>query len=170
MTAAKSAGQSAEVSASYAKPNINVTPLIDVLLVLLIIFMVVSPLKPARFLTKVPSHPDRTRNIDPNPDTLVVTIKQDRTLMLNSLTDMGSVNDTTKLSTSLVDLFQKRLQNHVYRIEARDRVDLPDSARIEKTVFIKAPRSIPYAEVVRVLDGIKGAGAGPIGLQIDGLN
>ena len=59
MTAAKSAGQNAEVSANYAKPNINVTPLIDVLLVLLIIFMVVSPLKPARFLTKVPSQPDR---------------------------------------------------------------------------------------------------------------
>ena len=36
------------------KPNINVTPLIDVLLVLLIIFMVVSPLKPANFKTKIP--------------------------------------------------------------------------------------------------------------------
>ena len=39
---------------TLAKPHINVTPLIDVLLVLLIIFMVVSPLKPARFLAKVP--------------------------------------------------------------------------------------------------------------------
>ena len=49
-------------------------------------------------------------------------------------------------------------------------MDLPDSVRIEKTVFIKAPRSIPYADVVRVLDGIKGAGANPVGLQIDDLN
>ena len=39
----------ANASDSQAKPNINVTPLIDVLLVMLIIFMVVSPLKPARF-------------------------------------------------------------------------------------------------------------------------
>ena len=43
-----------------AKPHINVTPLIDVLLVLLIIFMVVTPLKPARIVAKVPSKPDET--------------------------------------------------------------------------------------------------------------
>jgi len=168
MTAAKSAGQ--KVSANYARPNINVTPLIDVLLVMLIIFMVVSPLKPARFLTQVPSQPDPDDRVVANIHTLVVTIKLDRTLMLNSLSDLGSVDDTSKLSTTLADLFQQRLQNHVYRDDARDRVDLPDSVRIEKTVFIKAPRSIPYAEVMRVLDGIKGAGAGPIGLQIDDLN
>jgi biopolymer transport protein ExbD len=83
---------------------------------------------------------------------------------------MGSVNDSGKLSAALIDLFQQRLQNHVYRDELRDRIDLPDSVRIEKTVFIKAPRSLPYADVVRVLDGIKGAGAGPVGLQIDDLN
>jgi biopolymer transport protein ExbD len=52
----------------------------------------------------------------------------------------------------------------------RDRIDLPEAMRIEKTVFIKAPRSIPYGEVVRVLDGIRGAGASPVGLQIDDLN
>ena len=57
-----------------------------------------------------------------------------------------------------------------YGDEFRDRADLPDSMRIEKTVFIKAPRSMPYADVVRVLDGLKGAGASPIGLQIDDLN
>jgi biopolymer transport protein ExbD len=170
MTAAKSAGQKVEVSANHAQPNINVTPLIDVLLVMLIIFMVVSPLKPARFLAQVPSQPDRDVPLIANDKTLVVTINPDRTLMLNQLKDMGSVNDTGKLGTTLADLFQQRLQNHVYRDDARDRVDLPDSVRIEKTVFIKAPRSIPYADVMRVLDGIKGAGAGPIGLQIDDLN
>jgi biopolymer transport protein ExbD len=170
MTAAKSPGQKPEVSAGYAKPNINVTPLIDVLLVLLIIFMVVSPLKPARFLAKVPAEPEQELPLIPNDKTLVVTINPDRSLRLNGLADMGSVNDTVKLSLTLVDLFEKRLQNHVYRDEARDRVDLPDSVRIEKTVFIKAPRFLPYADVVRVLDGIKGAGANPVGLQIDDLN
>jgi len=170
MTTAKFAGDHPEASATQAKPHINVTPLIDVLLVVLIIFMVVSPLKPARFLTKVPSKPSQDQPLNPNDKTLVVTIKQDRTLMLNGLSDMGSVNDTSNLSTKLVDLFQQRLQNHVYQDELRDRLDLPEEMRIERTVFIKAPRSIPYADVIRVLDGIKGAGASPVGLQIDDLN
>jgi biopolymer transport protein ExbD len=165
-----SIGQNAEVSANHAKPNINVTPLIDVLLVVLIIFMVASPLKPARFLIKVPSRPDRDGLVTANIHTLVVTIKLDRSLMLNALTDMGSVNDTSKLSSTLVELFQQRLKNHAYSEQLRDRVDLPEEMRIEKTVFIKAPRALPYAEVVRVLDGIKGAGATPVGLQIDDLN
>ena len=171
MTSTKLAGHHPETSATQAKPHINVTPLIDVLLVVLIIFMVVSPLKPARFLTNVPAKPDRDKkDIDPNPNTLVVTIKMDRTLMLNHIDNVGSVSDTSGLSAMLVDLFQKRLQSHDYRYEFRDRTDLPEDMRIEKTVFIKAPRSIPYADVIRVLDGIKGAGASPVGLQIDDLN
>ena len=170
MTAANSIGQHAEVSANYAKPHINVTPLIDVLLVVLIIFMVVSPMKPARFLIKVPSQPDHDVHVVANIHTLVVTVKSDRSLMLNALTDMGSVNDTSKLSTMLVDVFQQRLQNHAYGDQFRDRNDLPEEMRIERTVFIRAPRALPYADVVRVLDGIKGAGATPVGLQIDDLN
>ena len=157
-------------NASEASPRINVTPLIDVLLVVLIIFLVLTPLKPAKFLTQVPSKPESNDRIKEPPLGLVVTIKSDRTLMLNSLTDMGSVNDTSKLSATLSDLFQQRLKNHAYGDRMRDRVDLPESMRIEKTVFIKAPRSIPYGEVVRVLDGIRGAGASPVGLQIDDLN
>src|SRR6266404_2299352 len=157
-------------SVTRSKPNINVTPLIDVLLVMLIIFMVAAPLKPQRFLTTIPSKPEPDDRIQANINTLVVTINPDLSLKLNSLTDMGSVNDTSKISATLSDLFQQRLQNHVYKYELRDRGDLPDSVRIEKTVFIKAPRSLPYADVVRVLDGLKGAGASPIGLQIDDLN
>ena len=155
---------------TQAKPSINVTPLIDVLLVMLIIFMIAAPLKPQRFLTKVPSEPERDDRIQPNDKTLVVTIKSDRTLMLNKFTDMGSVNDPSKVVSTLFDLFEQRLHNHVYRDELRDRNDLPDSIRVEKTVFIKAPRSLPYVDVVRVLDSLKGAGASPIGLQIDDLN
>ena len=158
------------VSSTSSKPNINVTPLIDVLLVMLIIFMVAAPLKPQRFLTKVPSPPDRDANVEPPPYGLVVTIKSDRSLMLNRESDMGSVYDTSKLCATLTDVFQQRRQNHAYKYELRDRVDLPDDTRIERTVFIKAPRALPYADVVRVLDGIKGAGATPIGLQIDDLN
>lgn len=156
-------------SESQPKPFINVTPLIDVLLVMLIIFMVVSPLKPARFLAQVPTPPDRN-DVKAAELGLVVTINQDRSLMLNRESGLGSVDDTSKLSARLAEVFQQRLTNHAYRFDLKDRFDLPDNARIEKTVFIKAPGSIPYGEVVRVLDGIKGAGASPVGLQIDGLN
>src|SRR5947199_6383136 len=100
------------VSATRSKPNINVTPLIDVLLVMLIIFMVAAPLKPQRFLTKVPAQPDSSVPTDPPPLGLVVTIKSDRSLMLNRETDMGSVYDTTKLCMTLADVFQQRRQNH----------------------------------------------------------
>jgi len=149
-------------------PFINVTPLIDVLLVLLIIFMVVAPLKQARFAAKLPAEPDN-RVLPPNPKKLVVTIDMDRTLKLNGLSDMGTVIDTSKLSVALMSLFAERTRNHVYRDELLARLDLPESLRIEKTVFIKAPRSISYGEVARVIDGIKGAGAEPIGLQLDDL-
>ena len=158
------------VRITYAKPSINVTPLIDVLLVMLIIFMIAAPLKPQRFLAEVPSKPEPDSNVGPPPLGLVVTIKSDLTLMLNRDADMGSVYDTTKLTSKLAEVFQQRLQNHAYKYELRDRADLPDGIRVEKTVFIKAPRSLPYADVVRVLDSLKGAGASPIGLQIDDLN
>ena len=155
---------------TQAKPSINVTPLIDVLLVMLIIFMIAAPLKPQRFLTKVPSKPEPDDRVRPNINTLVVTIRSDRSLMLNHTADLGSVYEPAKLVTTLLDLFQQRKQNHDYKYELRDRIDLPEDLRIEKTVFIKAPRSLPYADVVRVLDSLKGAGASPIGLQIDDLN
>ena len=153
-----------------AEPRINVTPLIDVLLVLLIIFMVVTPLKPARFMVKVPAKPDLSIKLPPWNGTLVVTIKPDRTLMLNGLTDMGSVENTGRLSETLTRLFEQRKENHFYRQEMISRADLPEDLRIERTVFIKAPRSIGYGEVARVIDCLKGAGATPLGLQIDDLD
>src|SRR2546425_2166842 len=92
---------SVRVPVTHSKPNINVTPLIDVLLVMLIIFMVAAPLKPQRFLTKVPSKPDGDLPLIAHIDTLVVTINPDLSLKLNGLTDMGSVNDTSKISATL---------------------------------------------------------------------
>ena len=150
-------------------PTINVTPLIDVLLVLLIIFMVAAPLKPHRFMAKLPEEPLNRTDIPANIDTLVVTIDPNRTLKLNSLTDMGTVDDLSPLVAKLVTTFAERTRNRAYRSDMLTRTDLPDSQRVEKTVFIKAPRSITYGEVARVMDGLKGSGADPIGLQLDNL-
>lgn len=158
-----------EVKGVIPAPTINVTPLIDVLLVLLIIFMVAAPLKPHRFLAKVPDEPLNRTDIPPDPRTLVVIIEPDRTLKLNDLTGMGTVDDLTTLNAKLASLFAERRKNHVYRHDMVARNDVPEEKRLEKTVFIRAPRSITYGEVARVMDGLKGSGADPIGLQLDGL-
>lgn len=143
-----------------ARPLINVTPLIDVLLVLLIIFMVVTPLKPSRFKTLIPTPLDADAPIRAAyDDVLRVDILTDLRLRLNGQ-DMGSVNDTGALSITLADVFRKRTDLGYKKFGT----DL-----IQKTVFIKAPRSVKYGEVVKVIDGIKGAGAEPVGLQVDDL-
>ena len=156
-------------SVTQNKPFINVTPLIDVLLVMLIIFMVAAPLRPHSFAAKIPSEPDNLDKIA-NDRTLVVAIQPDHTLKLNGLTDdMGTVEDTSKLGAALVALFKLRTDNRVYRAEMVTRLDVPEQYRIEKTVFVKAPRSIPYGAVAKVIDGLKGSGADPVGLQLDDL-
>ena len=145
-----------------AKPNINVTPLIDVLLVLLIIFMVITPMKPSRFEAKVPAEPKNQQQLDvkPNPLTLVITInKNTREIQLNN-DNAGSVDDPTALNAKLTDIFTQRTNNGVFR---------ENSNEIEKTIFIKSPTTVKYGDVVKVIDAAKLAGAQPIGLQIDDL-
>ncbi len=158
-------------SSSNAQPYINVTPLIDVLLVLLIIFMVVTPLKPSRFKADIPTQRDPHEDLSqlkPNPLTLVVSIASDLQIKLNQ-DSLGSVNDTGPLSQKLVVVFHQRKEQHAFKPGMETRSDLPEEERIEKTVFVKAPRSMHYGEVVKVIDAIKGAGANPVGLQVDDL-
>src|SRR6476659_3188957 len=93
-----------------AVPYINVTPLIDVLLVLLIIFMVVTPLKPSRFKADTPTQRDPNEDLSklkPNPLTLVVSIGSDLQIKLNQ-DSLGSVNDTAPLAQRLSQVFQQR--------------------------------------------------------------
>lgn len=145
-----------------ATPHINVTPLIDVLLVLLIIFMVITPLKPSRFEAKVPAEPkDQPQtNVKPNPLTLVVAInKETKAITLNN-EPYGDVSDTEPLSNKLREVFKQREAEGAFREGTNE---------IEKTIFIKSPKSVRYGDVVDVIDAAKQVGASPIGLQIDDL-
>ncbi len=151
------------------RPNINVTPLIDVLLVLLIIFMVVSPIKPTDFKAKIPQKPEPAVQANTNPDSLIVVINEDSTLRLNSEMNLGTIEDSARLTQKLSEVFKQRLENQDYAEEKAFRADLSNEEKIQKTVFIKAPRSIDYGSVVKVIDAVNIAGASPISLQIDDL-
>jgi biopolymer transport protein ExbD len=156
-------GMSSGGSGGGVVPQINVTPLIDVLLVLLIIFMVITPLKPSRFEAKVPAEPKDDQQVDvkPNPLTLVVTINSaDKSVTLNN-EPSGDVSDLNALTNRLTEVFKKREAEGTFREGTNE---------VEKTLFIKSPRSVRYGDVVKVIDAVKIAGAEPIGLQIDDLS
>jgi biopolymer transport protein ExbD len=156
-------GMSSGGSKEEAAPFINVTPLIDVLLVLLIIFMIITPVKPSRFEAKVPAEPKQQENLEvkPNPLTLVVTINRaSRAVLLNN-ESAGSIDDTQPLTDKLAGIFKERENNRVMR---------EGTNQIEKTIFIKSPTSARYGDVVKIIDAAKLAGAEPIGLQIDDLS
>jgi biopolymer transport protein ExbD len=156
-------GMSTGGSKSGAVPNINVTPLIDVLLVLLIIFMVITPSKPSRFEAKVPAEPkEEEKNVilKPNPNTLIVFVSKDGGKIRLNQDDIGDISDTAPLTGKLQEVFKYRETNGILR---------ENSNEVEKTVFVKAPKSVKYGDVVKAIDAAKLAGAQPIGLQIDDL-
>jgi biopolymer transport protein TolR len=129
------------------RPYINVTPLIDILLVLLIIFMVISPMKPAKFEARIPEKlPADQRNIK-TTDSLVVSIDRDGGYRLNQ--------QPAKTIDDLAGILRFALDRRPLEL---------------RTVFVKAPRILHYGEVVRVIDVIKAAGSAEIGLQIEGLD
>jgi biopolymer transport protein ExbD len=124
------------------KPDINITPLIDVLLVLLIIFMVISPVEPARWEAKTPQKPKDVGKSDAT--LLVVTLAADGALALNSAP--------------------------IAQDELGPRLTAELEGRVDRTVILKAPKELPYARVGSVVDIVEGAGAEPLGLQIDFLD
>jgi biopolymer transport protein ExbD len=154
-----------------AIPYINVTPLIDVLLVLLIIFMVVTPLKPKRFKTLIPEPPDPSQQQATAASTRILRVdilKDNKVQLFRDVggqmmaQDMGTVDDPSKLSTTLADEMKRRESQGPYKV---DQPGVPD-----KTVFIKAPKGFLYGNVVKIIDAVKGAGADPVGLQVDALD
>ena len=143
-------------------PKINVTPLIDILLVLLIIFMVISPEKLSRFESQIPSEPDNSRPVIPHPETLQVTLGTDSALSINTISGFGSVDEPEKLTEKLSTVFNERERSNKRNGLGADLA--------ERTVFIKAPKAAPYGSVARVIDAVKASGARPISLLVDGLN
>lgn len=146
-------------------PQINVTPLIDVLLVLLIIFMIITPIRPSAFEAKIPAEPDARTDIDNHPHTLVVSLANDRSLSLNKETELGSLTDPQALISRLQNVFIERTQQLAFAGSSED-----GSPTIERTVFIKASRQTPYGEIAKLVDAVKMSGASPISLQIDHLD
>lgn len=127
-------------------PKINVTPLIDVLLVMLIIFMVLPSSNPHKLETKVPEKPVNQENSTVTPSLLVLTLDKNQQLTLN-----GQPINKEDLAASMKDILSPRPLD-------------------QRTLFVRAPRELSYAAVVNIIDIVKGAGAFPIGMQVDYLD
>ena len=122
-------------TAQGAKANINVTPLIDVLLVLLIIFMAITPLSPTGEEVMAPHPSDR-----PGGDARTVAIVIDR---YGNMKINGEATDEFRLGARLAEIF---------------------STRAERVVFVKGDKSLDYQVVAKAIDIAHGAGIDKIGL------
>lgn len=118
--------------------GINVTPLIDVMLVLLILFMIVAPMTPRGLDATLPESPGPTPPPPPPVVPLVLTVEE-ATFALNSL----PVADPQALDEQLREAL---------------------GPRSDRTVFVRAVGHVSYGRVVAAMDAARGAGADRIGI------
>jgi biopolymer transport protein TolR len=117
--------------------EINITPLVDVMLVLLIIFMVTAPMINPAINVNLPTAETVSK---PSPEGLVLSISKDRYIYINK----KPVN---------LHLLGSKLKNYFYK-------------RDKKVVFLRADKDVPYGYVIEVMDLIKKSGVETVGLII----
>jgi len=119
-----------------AMSQINVTPLVDVMLVLLIIFMVTAPMMQQGVQVNLPKAD--TKALTPQEVTVVVSIERNGKLFINN----------TEIPVG----------------ELRSRLSGMFATRTKKEVFLKADKDVPYGEVIQAMAEIKGAGIERLGM------
>jgi biopolymer transport protein TolR len=116
--------------------DINVTPLVDVVLVLLIIFMVTAPMLQMGIDVNLPRV--KSKSIDVNEEKLVLTINSGKEIYIN------------KNKTSITDLGAK--------------LESIFANRIDREVFMRADKNVPYGFVVEVMSAVRKAGVDKLGM------
>ncbi len=119
-----------------AMSQINVTPLVDVMLVLLIIFMVTAPMMQQGVQVNLPKA--QAKALSAQEETVVVSIDKSGRTFINS-----AEISSGELKSRLSSMFENRTK---------------------KEVFLKADRTVPYGEVVKAMAEIKGAGIERLGM------